>query len=104
MARLVALRYIGESASVPGCSCDGTGTLHRLSCDMTITPLQFACSGKYTVWRAFPLSMSIALGNISRQRFFMRRDFDGACTTTSLSIYFFFFISETLYYTVVAVL
>ena len=27
MARLVALRYGGESASVPGCLCDGTGTL-----------------------------------------------------------------------------
>ena len=30
MARLVALRYGGESASVPGCLCDGTGTLYRL--------------------------------------------------------------------------
>ena len=30
MSRLVALRYGGESASVPGCSCDGTGTLYRL--------------------------------------------------------------------------
>ena len=27
LARLVALRYGGESASVPGCLCDGTGTL-----------------------------------------------------------------------------
>ena len=27
MASLVALRYGGESASVPGCLCDGTGTL-----------------------------------------------------------------------------
>ena len=30
MARLVTLRYGGESASVPGCLCDGTGTLYRL--------------------------------------------------------------------------
>ena len=30
MARLVALRYGGESASVPGCFCDSTCTLHRL--------------------------------------------------------------------------
>ena len=30
MARLVALRYGGESASVPVCLCDGTGTLYRL--------------------------------------------------------------------------
>ena len=30
MARLVALRYGGESASVSGCLCDGTGTLYRL--------------------------------------------------------------------------
>ena len=29
-ARLVALRYGGESASVPACFCDGTGTLYRL--------------------------------------------------------------------------
>ena len=29
-ARLVALRYGGESASAPGCLCDGTGTLYRL--------------------------------------------------------------------------
>ena len=26
--RLVALRYGGESASAPGCLCDGTGTLY----------------------------------------------------------------------------
>ena len=62
MARLVALRYGGESASVSGCLCDGTGTLHRLLSDMTITPLQFACSGKTPVLRAVCLSMSIALG------------------------------------------
>ena len=30
MARLVALRYGGESASVSGCLCDGTGTFYRL--------------------------------------------------------------------------
>ena len=30
IARLVALRYGGESASAPGCSCDGTGPLYRL--------------------------------------------------------------------------
>ena len=30
MARLVALRYGGESASVPGRSCDAAGTLYRL--------------------------------------------------------------------------
>ena len=30
MARLVALRYGGESESVPGCLFDGTGTLYRL--------------------------------------------------------------------------
>ena len=30
MARLVALRYGGESESVPGCLFDGTGTLHHL--------------------------------------------------------------------------
>ena len=30
MARLVALRCGGESASVPGCLCDGTGTLYRI--------------------------------------------------------------------------
>ena len=30
MARLVALRYGGESALVPGCLCGGTGTLYRL--------------------------------------------------------------------------
>ena len=30
MARLVALRNGGEWASVPGCLCDGTGTLYRL--------------------------------------------------------------------------
>ena len=38
MARLVALRYGGESASVPGCFCDSTSTLYRLFCDVTITP------------------------------------------------------------------
>ena len=27
MARLVALRYGSESGAVPGCLCDGTGTL-----------------------------------------------------------------------------
>ena len=42
---------------------------------MTITLLQFACSGQDPVLRAFPLSKSIALGKNSRQRF-MRRDFD----------------------------
>ena len=30
MARLVALRYGGESASAPGWLCDATGTLHRI--------------------------------------------------------------------------
>ena len=30
MARLVALPYGGESASVPGCLCDGTDILYRL--------------------------------------------------------------------------
>ena len=30
MERLVALRYGGESASVPGCLCDGKGTPYRL--------------------------------------------------------------------------
>ena len=30
MARLDALRYGGESASIPGCLCDGAGTLYRL--------------------------------------------------------------------------
>ena len=30
MARLVALRYNGELASVPGCLCDDTGTHHHL--------------------------------------------------------------------------
>ena len=30
IARLVALRYGGESVSVPGCLCHGTGTLYRL--------------------------------------------------------------------------
>ena len=30
MARLVDLRYGGESASVPGCLCDWSGTLYRL--------------------------------------------------------------------------
>ena len=30
MARLAALRYGGESASVSGYLCDGTGTLYRL--------------------------------------------------------------------------
>ena len=30
MARLAALRYGGESASVSCCLCDGTGTLYRL--------------------------------------------------------------------------
>ena len=30
MARLVALCYGGESASIPGCLCDGAGTLYRL--------------------------------------------------------------------------
>ena len=30
MARLVALRYGGQSASVPGCLCDVTGTVYRL--------------------------------------------------------------------------
>ena len=29
MARLVVVRYGGESASIPGCFCDGTGTLYR---------------------------------------------------------------------------
>ena len=30
MARFVALRYGGESESVPGCLFNGTGTLYRL--------------------------------------------------------------------------
>ena len=30
MASLVALYYGGESASVPGCLCDGTHTIYRL--------------------------------------------------------------------------
>ena len=55
MARLVALRYGGESASASGCLCDGTGALYRLfSVNMTIL-LKFACSGKAPVLRAFPL-------------------------------------------------
>ena len=29
-AYLVALRYGGESESVPSCLCDGTGTLYRV--------------------------------------------------------------------------
>ena len=69
MARLVPLQYGGESALVPGCLCDGTGTLYRLFSDMTITPLQFACSGKAPVLRVVYLSMSIALGKSSRKRF-----------------------------------
>ena len=62
MARLVALRYGGESASVPGCLCDRRGTFYRIFSDMTITPLKFACSGKAPVLRAVSLSMSIVLG------------------------------------------
>ena len=69
MARLAVLRYGGESASVPGCFCDGTSTLYLLFSDMTMTPLQFACSGKDPALRASPRSMSIALGKNSRQRF-----------------------------------
>ena len=34
MARLLAIRYVGESASVPGCLCDGTSTLYCL-CSVT---------------------------------------------------------------------
>ena len=30
MAGLGALRFGGESALVPGCLCDGTGTLYRM--------------------------------------------------------------------------
>ena len=30
MAHLVAVRYGGESAPIPGYLCDGTGTLYRL--------------------------------------------------------------------------
>ena len=30
IVRLVALRYGGESESIPGCLCHGTGTPHRL--------------------------------------------------------------------------
>ena len=62
MARLVVLRYGGESASGPGCLRDATGTLYHLFSDITITPLQFACSGKAPVLPAVSLSMSIALG------------------------------------------
>ena len=65
MARLVALSYGGESAPVPGCLCDRTGTLYRLfsvTYQVYITPLQFACSGKAPVLWAFPLGISIALG------------------------------------------
>ena len=42
MARLVALRYGGESVLASGCLCDSTGALYRLfsvARDMTTTPL-----------------------------------------------------------------
>ena len=54
MARLVALRYDGESASVPRCLCDGTGTLYRLFSDMTITPLQWLAQGNTLFCGPFP--------------------------------------------------
>ena len=38
-------------------------------CGMTITPLQFVCTGKAPVLRAVYLIMSIALEKNSRQRF-----------------------------------
>ena len=46
MARLVVLSYGGESASAPGCLCDGTGTVIY---GKTITPLQLFCSAKAPV-------------------------------------------------------
>ena len=46
----------------PGCLYDGIGTLPPpVLCRMTITPSQFACSGKAPVVQAVPLRMRIAL-------------------------------------------
>ena len=62
MARLVGLLYGGESASVLGCLCDGTGTLSLppVLRGMTVTPSQFVCSGEAPVLRAVYLNMSTA--------------------------------------------
>ena len=62
MVRLVALRYGGESSSISGCLCDGTGALYASSLITIMSPLQFGCSGKAPVWKDVYLSMSIALG------------------------------------------
>ena len=43
-------------------------------CCMTITPLQFACSGTIPVLRVFPLSKSIAPGKKKPSTFLIRRD------------------------------
>lgn len=46
MAGLVVLRCGGETVSVPGCRCDGTGTLlPYVLCSTTITPVQFVAEG-----------------------------------------------------------
>ena len=105
MARLVAQRYGGESASVPGCLCDGTGALfHRSFCDMTIiTPLQFACSGKVLVLRSVYLSIKIRRWKKNRrQRFYAARlrrplsnDVPEPCQL-SICLVCLFLISETL--------
>ena len=87
LVRLVALLYGGESASVPGCLCDDSGTLYG---DMTITPLQFSGSAKVPVLQAFSLLMSIALARKYPSTVFMRRDFEGPRATTSVSINFLF--------------
>ena len=99
MARLVALRYGGESASVPGCLRDGTGTLYRLFSNKTIIPWQFACSRKVPVLRAVYLRMSITSGKNSRKRFLCGETSTAPQQRRPRAIFFWLFsVSETLEY------
>ena len=70
MARLVALRYGGESESVPGCLCNGTGTLHRLFSVTRPNPQSNAhAQGKPLFSEDMPWARALLWEMQSRQRF-----------------------------------
>ena len=63
---------------------------------MTITPLQFACSGKAPVPRAVYLSMSTALEKKSRKGFYAARNRRPLSNDVPEHLFFlFFFIFKT---------
>ena len=90
MARLVALRYGGESPSVPGCLCDGApSTAFSLWCDHN--PIAICLLRENLCFAGRLPEHEHCSGKKTAVNVFMRRDFDRPWATTSESIWFFGF-------------